>query len=69
MFHEPGAPVVLEAYLLDFSGDLYGQPAAVGFVSHLRDEERFESVDALVEQMARDVEATRAVVSPQPTVT
>lgn len=69
MFHDAGSPVVLEAYLLDFSGDLYGQQGAVGFVSHLRDEARFESVDALVEQMGRDVEATRSVVSLQPTVT
>jgi len=67
MFHEDGSPVVLEAYLLDYSGDLYGRRGAVSFVSHLRDEERFDSVDALVEQMGRDVEATRAVVSPQPT--
>ncbi len=68
MFHDAGSPVVLEAYLLDFAGDLYGQQGAVGFVSHLRDEARFESVDALVEQMGRDVEATRSVVSLQPTV-
>ncbi|MDQ6726988.1 MAG: bifunctional riboflavin kinase/FAD synthetase [Actinomycetota bacterium] len=68
MFHGAGSPVVLEAYLLDFSGDLYGQRGAVAFVRHLRDEERFESVDALVEQMGRDVDATRSVVSPQPTV-
>lgn len=68
MFHEAASPVVLEAYLLDFSGDLYGQRGAVEFASHLRDEERFDSVDALVEQMGRDVEATRSVVSPQPTV-
>jgi riboflavin kinase/FMN adenylyltransferase len=64
MFHGADAPVVLEAYLLDFSGELYGQQAAVGFVSRLRDEERFESVDALLEQMAHDVETTRSLVSP-----
>jgi riboflavin kinase/FMN adenylyltransferase len=61
-FHGGGAPVVLEAYLLDFSGDLYGQEARVSFVSRLRDEERYESVDALLEQMARDVEATRTAL-------
>jgi riboflavin kinase/FMN adenylyltransferase len=60
--HGGGAPVVLEAYLLDFSGDLYGQEARVSFVSRLRDEERYESVDALLEQMARDVEATRTAL-------
>src|SRR5215213_9284319 len=58
-FHDGGAPVVLEAYLLDFSGDLYGRQAHVSFVSRLRDEERYDSVDALLAQMALDVEATR----------
>jgi riboflavin kinase/FMN adenylyltransferase len=63
-FHEGGSPVVLEAYLLDFTGDLYGQRASVSFVSRLRDEERYDSVDALVAQMGRDVEATRAALGP-----
>jgi riboflavin kinase/FMN adenylyltransferase len=65
MFTDGRAPVVLEAYLLDFAGDLYGQPARVSFVSRLRDEERFDSVEALVEQMGRDVDATRAVLTAQ----
>ena len=47
---------------LDFDGDLYGQGARVGFVARLRGEEWFDSVDALVEQMHRDVEATRAIL-------
>ena len=54
---------LLEAYVLDFDGDLYGQPVAVRFVERLRGEQRFDSVDALVEQMARDVEATRRLLS------
>jgi riboflavin kinase/FMN adenylyltransferase len=61
-FHDGVAPVVLEAYLLDFDGDLYGRPARVSFVSRLRDQERYDSVDALVAQMARDVEATRVAL-------
>lgn len=61
-FHDGGSPVVLEAYLLDFAGDLYGRPARVSFVSRLRDEERFDSVEALVDQMAADVEATRVAL-------
>ncbi len=61
-FKEAGAPVVLEAYLLDFSGDLYGQPARVSFVSRLRAEERYASVDDLLAQMGRDVEATRVAL-------
>jgi riboflavin kinase/FMN adenylyltransferase len=62
MFYDGVAPVVLEAYLLDFDGDLYGAPARVSFVDRLRDEERYDSVDDLVAQMARDVEATRDVL-------
>jgi riboflavin kinase/FMN adenylyltransferase len=61
-FKDGGAPVVLEAYLLDFDGDLYGRAARVSFVRRLRDEERYDSVDDLLRQMARDVEATRAVL-------
>ncbi len=61
-FHDGEAPVVLEAYLLDFEGDLYGQQARVSFVARLRDEERFESIEELVVQMAVDVEDTRAAL-------
>ncbi|MGI8808170.1 MAG: bifunctional riboflavin kinase/FAD synthetase [Acidimicrobiales bacterium] len=61
-FHDGGAPVVLEAYLLDFSGDLYGQQAKVSCVSRLRDEERYDSIDDLLRQMALDVEATRTAL-------
>jgi riboflavin kinase/FMN adenylyltransferase len=53
---------LLEAHLLDFDGDLYGQPAKVRFVEWIRGEERFDSVEALVEQIDRDVEQTRKVV-------
>jgi len=58
-FHDAAESPVLEAHLLDFDGDLYGRPARVRFVNRLRGEERFESADALVSQMALDVEATR----------
>ena len=61
-FHDGGSPVVLEAYLLDFDGDLYGQQARVSFVRRLRDEERYDSIEALVAQMALDVEATRSAL-------
>ena len=53
---------LLEAHLLDFDGDLYGQPAQVRFLEHLRGEERFDSVEALVEQIRRDVVQTREVL-------
>ncbi|MCA1692630.1 MAG: bifunctional riboflavin kinase/FAD synthetase [Actinobacteria bacterium] len=56
------APIV-EAYLLDFTGDLYGEAARVRFVSRLRDDERFETVEELVTQMSRDVDAARLALS------
>ena len=62
-FHPEGSPVVLEAYLLDFGGDLYGEPGRVRFARRLRDEVRFDSADALSAQVAADVEATRAALA------
>jgi riboflavin kinase/FMN adenylyltransferase len=53
---------LIEAYLLDFDGELYGQRLRVEFLERLRGEEKFESVDALKQQMAADVESTRALV-------
>jgi riboflavin kinase/FMN adenylyltransferase len=49
----------VEAYVLDFDGDLYDQPVAVEFVSRLRGMERFGTVEELVKQMADDVRLTR----------
>jgi riboflavin kinase / FMN adenylyltransferase len=62
-FYEPGtASVLVEAYLLHFEGDLYGEPSRVSFVSRLRGDRRFDSVDALVAQMRRDAaDAERAL--------
>lgn len=53
-----GAPL-LEPYIFDFSGDLYGQTIAVEFVEFLRPEARFDSIDALIAQMDRDQAAAR----------
>lgn len=55
-----GRGELIEAYLVDWSGDLYGQTIEVGFLKRLRGEKRFASVEALVEQMAGDVEQARA---------
>jgi riboflavin kinase/FMN adenylyltransferase len=63
-FYEHADASLLEAYVLDFDGDLYGQQAKVRFVERLRGEQRFDNVDDLVEQMGRDVEATRRAVTP-----
>jgi riboflavin kinase/FMN adenylyltransferase len=62
-FYDTAHASLLEAHLLDFDGDLYGEHAEVRFVSRLRGEERFDSVDALVEQIERDCDQARAILS------
>ena len=57
-----GVEPLLETYLFDFAGDLYGRELEVEFVAHLRNEERFDSIDALVMQMQADARAARAVL-------
>ena len=54
-----GQGVLVEAYLLDTDTDLYGRVMSVDFLARLRGEQRFDSVEALVEQMHRDVARTR----------
>lgn len=54
-----GAKLVVEIHLLDFSGDLYGQELLFETTRKLREERKFPSLDALREQIARDVEAAR----------
>ncbi len=56
-----GAPL-LEVFLFDFDGDLYGQELRVHFVSFLRGEEKFGSIDELVAQMNRDSDEARAAL-------
>jgi riboflavin kinase / FMN adenylyltransferase len=65
---------LLEAHLFDFDGDLYGRRICVEFVAHLRDEVRFDSLDALREQMDRDAQRARDLLgmvpaSPEPPTT
>lgn len=61
-----GADRTVEAHLLDFDRELYGRQLRVSFVTKLRDEQRFESVDALVAQIGRDVEAGRRRLAQEP---
>lgn len=61
-FYEHADMSLLEAFVLDFDGDLYDQEVKVRFVERLRGEERFDSAEALVEQMQRDVEDTRRLI-------
>jgi riboflavin kinase / FMN adenylyltransferase len=60
---DTGRGVLVEAHLLDFSGDLYGSELRLEFVRRLRGERRFASADALVEQMRKDVEDTKAAAN------
>lgn len=54
---------LVEAFVLDFEGDLYGERLTIEFVARLRGELRFESVEKLVTQMHRDVERTRELLA------
>jgi riboflavin kinase/FMN adenylyltransferase len=58
-----GGERVLEAYLLDFSGEVYGEEVEMTFIKRLRDEIAFASPAELSAQIARDVEETRGALS------
>lgn len=59
---EDGA-ALLETFVFDFSGDLYGETCAVSFFGHLRDEAKFDGLDALVAQMKNDEAEARALLA------
>jgi riboflavin kinase/FMN adenylyltransferase len=61
-FYRDAGLSLLEVHILDFEADLYGEEARVEFVAHLRPQARFESAQALMDQMARDVATTRHVL-------
>lgn len=63
--HYGGTERRIEAYLLDWEGDLYGDRLVVELWQRLRDERAFESEAALVDQIAEDVRQTRAAVRPR----
>ena len=56
-------PPVLETFLLDFSGDLYGQALEVEFIDYIRDDARFSSAGSLVDQMQIDCANARRILS------
>ena len=58
---ETGRGLLIEAYLIGFEGDLYGETLRIAFVARMRGEKRFESVEALKEQMWADVEQAREI--------
>ena len=61
-FHE-GGPSVVEAFVLDFDGDLYGEQVRLEFVERLRGQEKFDGVDALIAAMRDDVARTRHILA------
>jgi riboflavin kinase/FMN adenylyltransferase len=65
---ETEGDLLVEAHLIGFDGDLYGQALELAFLERLRDEVRFESADELVEQMQKDVEQASAVAAKAATV-
>ncbi len=62
---DTGRGELVEAYILDYEGDLYGKQLRLDFLSRLRGERRFSSAEALVDQMHRDVERTREIAAAQ----
>jgi len=62
-FTGPDAPVSVEAYLLDYDGDLYDHRLRLEILDRLRDEQRFDTLDALIQQIHADVNRVRALVS------
>ncbi|HXW58308.1 MAG TPA: bifunctional riboflavin kinase/FAD synthetase [Solirubrobacteraceae bacterium] len=60
---ETGRGELIEAYVIDFDGDLYGATLRLDFLARLRGERRFETADALVDQMRHDVARTREIVT------
>jgi riboflavin kinase/FMN adenylyltransferase len=65
---ETGRGLLVEAFVLDWEGDLYGRQLTVEFVTRLRGEKRFDSAEALVEQMHLDVAAARGICAASATV-
>jgi riboflavin kinase / FMN adenylyltransferase len=61
-FHAAAERPLVEAYILDFDRDIYGQDIRLEFVERLRAEQKFPSVDALIERMHQDVERARVVL-------
>jgi riboflavin kinase/FMN adenylyltransferase len=62
---EPTTHVTVEAFLLDFTGDIYDREIRLDFLHKIRDERRFESADALVAQMRLDIEEAASLEDPE----
>lgn len=60
---ETGRGLLVEAHLIDFDDDIYGETLRIAFVERLRGEKRFDSVEELIAQMNRDVEDAKRITS------
>ncbi|HAV10049.1 MAG TPA: hypothetical protein DCX22_00270 [Dehalococcoidia bacterium] len=58
-----GQERLIETHILDYNGDLYGKTISIDFIDRIRDEKRFNTIDELKEQIALDIEVTRAQLS------
>ncbi len=58
-FYPSGGPRLIESFVLDFNGDLYGQEVEVGFVEYLRPQIAYESIEELIAQIGKDVRDVR----------
>ncbi len=65
-FYEHADHSLLEAHLLDFDGDLYGEVAKVRFVDFLRSERKFDGIEALIAQLQNDIAHARRILSARP---
>ena len=65
---DTGRGLLVEAFLIGYEGDLYGETLRIGFIERLRGEKRFDSVEELVEQMHRDVAETERLCASAATV-
>jgi riboflavin kinase/FMN adenylyltransferase len=63
---ETGRGLLVEAHLIGFDGDLYGQQLRIAFLERMRGEKRFDDVDALVEQMNRDLVEAKQIADASP---
>jgi riboflavin kinase / FMN adenylyltransferase len=66
MYEKPGSEPQVEAHVLDFDQDLYGQEVTLEFVEFIRDEQKFPSVDAMLEQIKLDILWAREVLKHAP---
>lgn len=65
-FYQDAEHSLVEAHVIDFDGDLYGEDARVQFVELMRSEQRFDGIDALQAQLKLDIETARSILSGEP---